>query len=441
MNLNVKNNWQRAPRFERRLACITGLGFILRIAFTLAVMDIPFVGNNDQEGYVIRGLDWGAGNFQGDFLRTPGYPGLIAITEWTQRLFGLELPLRLRMGAVQTILACVSIWLIGRIGHRLFGSPSAGLFAAGALALWPNQILHSAGIMSEGLATPLLVCALAALFLPKTLEVRHIAASAVFSGLMVLTRPQLTLTVLVLGSLVYALTKSHQAKKYWGLRCAITFIGITFLVQLPWLGIIWHDTGRPYLQTSTAVAFNLCMGNNPSATGTWSDEVFKTYCPAIPNTQDEFEVSQAMQNGALDWIFENPGRQPALIRERVGQLFHSDAYGTTLYPSSNNYHGPIPLFGWFVITFFWWWSAVLLTLTGLLIGWKRCRTDTLWLSAVAVSTIATSFITIGDPRFHDALVPIMALFIGVSLAGIARAKNRLRAKKTRQSAAFRTISQ
>jgi hypothetical protein len=70
-----------------------------------------------------------------------------------------------------------------------------------------------------------------------------------------------------------------------------------------------------------------------------------------------------------------------------------------------------------------------LALVGVGTGLRRNRRVTAWLMALGFAVVAAPAATIGDPRFHDPLVPLVAILAGVALAWLWHAPARLRRRR------------
>ena len=413
----------REPLHRRTVAPLVGIAagaFLVRIAWLSLVYDVRIIERTDQFGYANQGANWANLDFSSSVLRTPVYPSVLAIIERAQQTVGSDLPLRVPVGLLQSALAAAMVFVVGAVTVRLTGSRAAGLCAAIFLAVWPNQIIGASAVMTELVATPLLVFAGACALWHPPDERRNwqVLGAAVFAGLAVLTRPALLPTAFVLALLV-----SVRGSAGWRAKLRnLAVFGASFLVVLsPWLGVVSHKEGSPTLSLGSASGFNLCLGNNPLADGTWRTVAAVRHCPWPSPRPGEMRRANAQTDAAREWALANLDQQPRLIRARVASTFRNDGYWLNLYPGRNLYEGPWNEADLRTVAQWYWRRMVWLSLAGLVVAAVRDRRLAAWLLALASATVATTVVSIGEPRFHDALVPFMAGFAGVGLWAIVAA--------------------
>jgi len=413
--------------FARRLALATGVGVAVRVAWLVAVASVTTGGSTDQTGYVHVAEAWASGRFGTGMLRSPGYPALLALaTKLTGGPDGV-VPLRVGAGVAQIALAALTIVTVGVLTRRLTGSDGAGLVAATVLAIWPNQVAGSAVLMSESLSTPALFGA-AAIALwrvgarPVTAPGRRRAAvAAAVAGVALLTRPALAPSVIVIVALVG-----------WGpgparerlTRLAVP-VAALLLVLAPWLVVSSIKEGSPSLDLASAGGFNVCLGNGPGATGRWDTAAAAGRCRLRANGRGELADGRRLARDGLRWAWSHPGEQPRLVGSRLAHTFATDDYWFDWYPAWDDYRGPWASDGhvarWLVIVNrVWWTTSAAAALAGLIGGLVARRRPTMWAAAIAGGAVLAPLATIGDPRFHDALVPFVAVGVGAAVAAARR---------------------
>lgn len=408
-----------ADPFAWWLTGVVSVCVAARLGWLSLVFDVTTKGSTDQADYVRIGHAWASGNFSTGLLRTPLYPAILAVAEQGLQIGGLDVPLRVPIGLMQVVLAGLAVGAVGALTKRLTHSRAAGVVAATLLAVWPNQVVGVGAVMSELVATPLLVAATAcAMWEPpekQTLRLRLVAAF--LSALALLTRPSLLLSTIV----ILAMTLRGPLPRKARLRNLTSQLGVILLVLSPWLVVSSFKEGRPSIQLSSAGGFNLCLGNNPLANGTYVVPAANGRCALRPIVRGELAEADRLGREGVTWAIENPGRQPYLLRQRAYWTFYMDGYWLDWYPNWVTYEGPWTHADLRHVTQLWWRWIIFASLAGFIAGAVRWRAASLWLAAVAVSTVMLPLITIGDPRFHDPMVPFMAAFSGMAVATLLAA--------------------
>lgn len=408
----------RSHRFGRGLAAIVAAAVAIRLLWLGLVAHITTIGATDQHDYVRIGHAWAMGNFGTGLLRTPLYPAVLAVSEQLVRLTGLGVSQRLAVGLLQTLLAAATVAVVGAWVRHVTGSNAGGWAAALTLALWPNQVIGVGVLMSELVATPLLLfAAAAALWDPRrATETAWRFAVPIAGGLAILARPALLPAVVVL--LAASLRGDRPAReRVRGLASqAIALI----LVLLPWIVVSSYKDGRPSLALSSAGGFNLCLGNNDLADGGWVTAAAKGPCALKVGDRGELADAARLAREGLRWAAEHPGRQPGLVARRLERTFSTDSYWVWWYPDGDDYRGPGRVAGLREVGQAWWRIVVVLSAGGVIAGWSWWRSTTAWALAVSLATVALPMVSIGDARFHDPIVPFMAVMVGMLAAGTLR---------------------
>ncbi len=398
---------------------VVAVGVAMRLAWLSQVFDISTAGSTDQSGYVRVAHAWASGNFSTGLLRTPLYPSFLAAAEAILHLARLGVPLRLPIGVAQVILAGLLVGVVGVLTRRLTGSAVAGVVAAAILAVWPNQIFGVGALMSELVATPLLfgATACASWETPERQTLHLRLGVAMLAALTLLARPALLPSVVVILAMTLRGTSPLPARS----RTLVAQMAVLLLVLAPWLVVSSLKEGRPSVQMSSAGGFNLCIGNNPHADGKYVEAAAKGSCALRALVRGELAEADRVGGEGVRWALEHPGRQPYLVGQRTYWTFYMDGYWLDWYPNWQRYDGPWSQAGLRQITQLWWRWVGVLAVTGFIAGLLRWRSATVWLGAVAASTVLLPLITIGDPRFHDPTVPFMAIFSGMAVATAAGA--------------------
>ncbi len=147
-----------------------------------------------------------------------------------------------------------TIWLISRIGARLF-SPGAGLLAAAWAAIYPYYVWHD-GVLQENAVLTFVVTLTVLLLIriPDSESRAHWLGGGVMLALCVLTKANL-LTLVPLAILWAALAlKRHR------LRIALWMCAGVSMLLGPWIARTWIVTGAPILYSNGG--FSLWTSNH-----------------------------------------------------------------------------------------------------------------------------------------------------------------------------------
>lgn len=384
------------------------VAFGVRLLFVLANSWVPQPRDTgtDPGNYVdlAYGISAGQGMWRDGSLTVswpPVYPYFIAF--WIQvDQFVKVGSLRFWVGLGQSALAASVVVAIGLLVRRRM-NPRSGVAAAFVLALWPNQVIGAGVIMTEGVATPLYAFGVVVLLWSPRPSLQAAAAGGALFGFAVLTRPSTLAAVFVAAGLTIWLLRPFWKR---ALLTAGTVVGAFFLVLSPWLMYTQATVGTPVLSSFTG--YNLCMGNADDTTAEFNPD----RCKSPPNS-DTIAEDKRMRDEAIRWIAENPERQPLLILKRAGATMVADIYSVYNMPAPS-YESPIPMVPVVLVTQLWWFVALYLAARGL---WDNRRSKfvrsaaTMW-GAALIGPLAT----IGHIRFHDAVVPFLAICVGARIA-------------------------
>lgn len=134
-----------------KLTAVIAVAAALRVALPLFAVSIahtaPQFHEPDTAGYLRVGAEWlrtgrFAVNGEPEIVRTPGYPLLLLPGIAAGRVNMVTIVL-------QTLLACVTVWLVYRIASQLFHSPLIALVAAWLFACEPISVLYTSKLLSE----------------------------------------------------------------------------------------------------------------------------------------------------------------------------------------------------------------------------------------------------------------------------------------------------
>ncbi len=394
------------------LIAIVGLALRLYVVWRARVVLAPAGDAYDSPVYIALGYTWRNGSAldldaPAAWYFPPGYPLFLGAIITVRDLLGGIGGLRVWVGAVQSVLAAGAIVVIGLLSRRIASGPRAGrwlgAFAALILAFWPGQVISSAVIMSEGVFTPLFVFGMALLLWDDEREPARLAVAGAVFGYLLTTR----YSAIPLVAVAVAVVASRGDRGRPG-RARAASVGVAwFLASLmvflsPWLAFHAYTTGR--LVPHESGAFNLCSGNHEGATGHFE--------PREPRCDPSRRSYEQIGEDARRWIMANLDQQPRLVSVRLADVFGAgDDYALAAYPSPASYE--LPMDGARVARAIntWWHVSRWLALAGLLVGIAICDNRFRWMAALSMALLLGPLMTTGTPRYHDPLVPFMAVCI------------------------------
>ncbi len=321
-------------------------------------------------------------------FRPPLYPLLLAIVEWVGGTDVLW-PARL----LSVVLGLAVIALTVKLGARLAG-PTAGVVAGGLVAVYPPLVANDTITLSEPLALLLILGIL------LTLHDRRWIACGVLSGLLLLTRPNAYLVVVVVVAALWRLV---------GRRPALLYALVCTALVVPWLvrNQIQVGTVRP----TTSDGFTLAAIYAPPAR---ERETFVN--PVYDHWYDgsEFEILQfdearwsaALSRLAYDSIRDDPGYVVAVVRQNTRAYFEID---TAANESAERYDGRNIDFRMATLPLYYVVTA--LGLAGVVLNIRRRET---WPAlAIAAQFTALSLLIVAPPRLRAPFDLTMCIGIGL----------------------------
>lgn len=427
-----------AERSDRARWVVVGavvLGFVLRVAWAWWATRQP-QGSNDPVTYALLADSIAHGHGYSTPLGAPtayfppGYPVALGALFWIANHVGLDQHLPGVASGFNVVLGTATIGLLALVARRLFGWRTAAVVAV-VLAVFPTLIGYSSLMLSETLFVFLVAVALLlALWHPLTAVhsglVRLGLASFVL-GLALLVRPVGALLVVAL--LVGIVLAGGGARRVL-LRAGVVVV-VVAAVLVPWAVRNSVSVGAG-LTLSTNTGDNLCIGNNPDATGTFA---ISPYCfddlpdQDPPGKEAEVARANATQSRAVEWIKANPLAQPRLLLLRTAATFQ---HGHEFRWASQSYGADLWLDDAAILWIDWfgdvgWFAVLALGLCGLPILWWRPdpRRIVILLSFVGLTLATWPFF--GNPRFGVPAVALLAIPAGAVLAGLPDVWRRYRA--------------
>ena len=331
--------------FQRRLWMVVALALVVRLIWVVFAARQP-QGLTDMTRYLAAARDIALGKGYIDFSTAqpttyypPGYPIFIGAIAFVMRPFGsFEDRLPYAIAVVQAFLGAGSVYFLGRLGRSLW-SAKAGLIAALGLALYPNLVMHTSGVLSETFYIFLILASLHVLlavpFESWTGRQAWLRAGGfgVLFGMAALVRP---IALPAVGVLVVIWLRGRTAAsgkdgpaRGWSRASAMRWSAVAVVATLAVVGA-WtvRNTLRmnQVVLISTNTGDNLCIGHSSQATGGFH---LRPGCVAVPGdttdgTAAEVAHDKELTKRSIRWTIEHPGEEPRLMVSRIYQTFHAD---------------------------------------------------------------------------------------------------------------------
>ena len=387
---------------SRAAFMIAALAFLVRLVF-VSVHERPSFSDEvdyDRLGSTLAATGTYVDDGRPTAYRPIGYPGLVA------GIYAIAGHRPWAVHVAQAALGSVSALLLGLLAGRGRG----GLWAAAIWALYPSSILYADLLLPETVFTALLLVGAVLAMHGAFATRRGSLLLGATVGLLVLLKPMalLLLVALPLAGRVDRLRPTHFALLALG----------TLLVIAPWLVRNWIVIGYP--TPATSIGANLLIGNNPNATGGYTERVPPSMIPlqSAEGERDAGEVSSA-----LSYI----GREPLqFLRNGFGKLAHyfgseggmivwgfHRSPGDRSTPLREKYRS-LPL--WLHAAVSGPYALAVLLGTLGLFAQPRGATRAYFLAFLGAS-LATHFVFYGGGRYHFPLMPFFVLFAAQWLSG------------------------
>ncbi len=397
MNRAESHRW-----ISRSAFMIAALAFLLRLAF-VSVRERPLFSDEidyDRLGGTLAATGSYSDEGRPTAYRPIGYPAFVA---GVYAVAG-RCPWAVHVAqAALDSLSALLLWLLA-------GGGRAGLWAAAIWALYPSAILYSGLLLPETAFTTLLLGG-ALLAARGGFESRRwslLLGATV--GLLALVKP---LALVLLVGLPVAARIERIRPTHFGLLA----LGAALVVG-PWLARNWIVVGYP--TPATSVGANLLIGNNPHATGGYSERVPPSM---IPRESDEGGRDAGEVASAVQYIEKEPLR---FIRNGFGKLAHffgteggmivwgfHDSPGDPSTRLREKYRS-LPL--WLHVAVSGPYALAILLGTLGLFAQPRGPTRAYFLAILGAS-LTTYFVFYGGGRYHFPLMPFFVLFAADWLTG------------------------
>ncbi|MGH9245201.1 MAG: ArnT family glycosyltransferase [Acidimicrobiales bacterium] len=411
------------------LVAVTVVGGVLRLAWVIVATRRP-VGFHDPTFY----LQYAEAIARGDGFVRPGgeptayypvgYPALLAIPV----ALVVHTPIPDNLPAVASglnvVAGTVGVALMGVLGRRLVG-PAAGTAAAAVVAFYPNLILHTAAVLTETVFCAVFAGVLVVLLWhrPDELSPRRIALGGALLGVATLIRP-IVLVLLPAFALAWWWWRRRETDRL-GRRLAILAVTCVGVV-VPWTlrNAFVMDTVT-FIGTNTGD--NLCIGNNPEATGGFMlpDFCFGDF-QEIGDHHVEARRNRALTGRALDWAVGHLDQQPRLVFWRTFWTFAHDHDGLRAVQSYEEDQWVPSAWQTFLGTTSdgYYFAAMGLGLLGLVRLARRPDPRLRFVAVAAVALTVTVWPFFGDARFHIPVSFLLCVPAGAAITRVLDATSR-----------------
>jgi 4-amino-4-deoxy-L-arabinose transferase-like glycosyltransferase len=345
-----------------------------------------------------------------------GYPLILAA------LYKVVGPSVLAAKLLNVLLSASTCLLAYVVGTRVFNR-RVGLVGAFLLALFPGQIFYSTLLMTEVISAFLLILLLA-LVLTLTIDSiswRAIVLIGLLLGAAALVRGEMVLLFLPL-IIVWAVAHRSVGK---ALRYGVVAVAAAALVLLPWTVRNWVRLGYP-VALSTGSADNLLAGHWSGADGlgtfTTGTEVNLKYAD-VPYPEREVRVYKEETRRAVSYALRHPARELELIPKKLFDFYfyHGDSRSVDLMQVYKPPLGETAENGLGTAANCYYYAVMAAAAFGAPLWFSRRDPRKLLLVfAVLYYSFMFGFVFIGEPRFHNALVPVIALFAAASFVWVVQ---------------------
>ena len=340
------------------------------------------------------------------------------------RLFGADIFVAKVANVVLNLGIILLTWMLG---NRFFGR-TAGLLAAGLVAISPRNIVYTSVVSTENLFTFLLLLG-AVLMTSREFRGKYVLLG-ITGAFLAFTKPFMLLFpgLVFLVRLIYDWSEFRDFGGAFreGLRKMVFTFLVMAVVIAPWTYRNWQVFGK-FIPISTNGGITLYLNNNDYAKGHWQDPFVIPGSPiaGMRNEEtgfwDEIAVDEIAGKAGRQWILENPGK---FFRLGFTKSYHvykdaSDVQYAIDYTSTG---GPLPNRGWI----YTWSKRVYLALMAgvalsgvmLLINLftRRENLNGIWtILAHWLLFSATFFVFEGQPRYLFPMLPFLILLASFGL--------------------------
>ena len=311
------------------------------------------------------------------------------------------------------------------VGERLFDE-RAGLVASWVVAVYPMFLLFPLGLATENLfflLVPLVVFSL--MKAVETSRRSYYVLSGVIMGLTILTRSVISgLLLLILPWLWYYTARKREAIKNW-----VLILLPVMAFTLPW-AIRNTLLYRELTFVESSLGFNLYLGYHPDGSGTFDSDLAVDFLEQIgafdtPDLETEIAADNMGMERGLSFIREDPLRAGWLLLSKLSHFLRLDKR-VLLYFYSNNFLGELPpliLAMIFMVICLPWVVVLLLSVPAMVLSDLTRDRALVYLLFGYLTGIHV--LIMAEPRFHLALLPLLAVFAAQGRTALSSAREHL----------------
>ena len=312
---------------------------------------------------------------------------------------------------LNVLLGTITVGLVYALTRRV--SPESALLAGWTMALLPSHVIAAALLTTETLCTTLLVLAVWLLWPPIVL--RRAAVAGLLCAALAMVRPSLLLFSLVWYGVVWL---GFQRRRLVVPAAASLVVMLAALTPWAVRNVMVLDG---FALISTNGGFNLWIGNNPLASGTYKltdgshSFLAARHDPLVPWDR-EVEQDRLLSGRAWEYIRSHPARTGRLAVVKVWNVWSNDndcvswwLDGLSVRPNLRRVlyvgvHG-LALLAYAVVMLGAAYAA-------LVKGRQNPRLRLLLVPAVFVTCLHAVFF--GDARFHVPAMPFLIILAAVT---------------------------
>jgi 4-amino-4-deoxy-L-arabinose transferase-like glycosyltransferase len=346
-----------------------------------------------------------------------GYPAILGGLFWIfDRVPFVAHDMMLVAGGFHVLVSVATVALTFVVGRRLLG-PRAGLAAAALMAVFPNLVYQVTSLQLETTFVFLTMAALAIIVDhdwssgPPSRN-RLLAFGAVLA-ISVMVRP---FSLPLLLGLLLALLAVGVGWRRALLATAVPF-AVVVVALTPWTirNAVALDA---FVPSSTNMGDTLCIDRNEDATGgfRWAD-----HDGCVDPDLFEVERNAGNTDKAIEFVVDHPGRELLQVVRRARRMFAEDNDGISAVETM----GSGQIFSDGARTFYeragdWYFFAVL---AAAVVGLPRLvrrspRPERRLVLAPMVALLVIPLLLWGNPRFHQPLVPFMAVSMAALVVAV-----------------------
>ena len=327
--------------------------------------------------------------------RMPGYPLALAALRWA---FGRS---DAAVVVAQSLLGALSVALAWLLGREVAGK-TAGLVAAGLVALSPWQVYFATVALTECWSTPLLLatilCTMRAAERPGWVWA---VGAGLFCAALGYVHPEFLALPLLIGLLAAIARGRRRHLARWAVAAAVVALALS----------PWWIRNRVVLggnvPATTRGGVTLYDGVGPQATGR-SDMRFEQQRASETQPLDELAYDAYYRRASLRLICSEPGRIAGLAPRKLSRLWS---------PTPNLAAGQRPLYRW--ASRLAYVPMVAGAMLGLIVLLRRPGRLAILLAPVVMVTLVHALL-VGSVRYRVPIEPMLFVMAGAAVAWVQR---------------------